>query len=275
MLSMPKAQLRAHWTVRPPFDRARLVGYSMSMRHLRVVMDPIQTTGASGRRVVRGFLLDFSSLGRAVGPTLVDAAVTIELSCVLITKIRADERSAPEPLATLTGTLSADGASTQFSLDAASPDSSLGEVLEQGGHRRPRRKLMIELRDGSKRPLLLPDTMQVPRGFMEVSAKLTVNGEVHADVDQNEILDVPLLPLSFSHALFNFVDSSGQPLAQLNAEFEVSGGEPIAATTDDFGDLFLDASEGQTYTLLQVLPAEDDRVAVMETSVSEDAQAVA
>jgi hypothetical protein len=245
------------------------------MRHLRVVMDPIQTTGASGRMVVRGFLLDFSSLGRAVGPTLVDAAATIELSCVLITKIRADERSAPEPLATLTGTLTADAASMQFTMDGVSQDPSLGEVLLQEGHRRPRRKLVVELRDGRQRPLLLPDTMQVPTGFMEVSVKLTVNGEVHADVDQNEILDVPLLPLSFSHALFNFVDSSGQPLAQLNAEFEVSSGEQIEAATDDFGDVFLDASEGQTYKLLQVLPAEDDRVAVMETSVIEGAQAVA
>jgi len=117
--------------------------------------------------------------------------------------------------------------------------------------------------------------MQVPSGFMEVTAKLSVNGEVHGESTQNEILDVPLLPLSVTHAIFHFVDNGNQPLQQITAQFQVSTGEEQEATTDDFGEVYLDAAQEQSYTLLQVLPAEDDRLAVVETSLDADSVAVA
>jgi len=148
-------------------------------------------------------------------------------------------------------------------------------VVEQDGHRRPRRKLFAKFPDGSQVALLLPDLMQVPTGFMEVMAKLTVDGDVHADVDQNEVLDVPLLPLSATNAVFHFVDGNDQALAQVTASFQSATGEQLQATTDDFGEVYLDASQGQSYTLVEVLPADDDRVAVVEAGISDEGTALA
>jgi hypothetical protein len=246
------------------------------MNHLRVVMQPIRRGGPGGRAIVGGFELDFSRRGVAVAPPITDAALEVELSCVLITKIREDERTDPEPFATLTGTLSCDATGTLFSLDETPPQNPPpSDVVEQDGHRRPRRKLTLKTPDGTEVPLFFPDSMQVPFGFVEVTAKLTVNGELHADAEHNDTLDVPLLPLRLTHAIFNFVDGDGQPLRGVNAEYEDSNGEQVSATTDDFGDVYLDAQLGQTYSLVQVLPADDDRVAVVETSVSGDNVAVA
>ena len=226
--------------------------------------------------MVVGFELGLTPLGRATGPAVDQAPTTLELSCVLVSKIRLDERSEPEQLATFTGTLSVGNGGTDFVLDGPpQQDPTLTDVVEQDGHRRPRRKLLATMPDGSELPLLLPDLMQVPFGFMEVMAKLTVNGDVHADVDKNEVLDVPLLPLSLTHAVYFFVDGNGDPLSQFTASFQSSEGEQLEATTDDFGELFLDAAQGQSYTLLDVLPADDDRVAVVETNVSDHETAVA
>jgi hypothetical protein len=83
------------------------------------------------------------------------------------------EPSLPEPLATLDGTLTSDGTSVDFSLI---------EPVEVD------------------RSLLLPDTQQVRSGHLEIMAKLTIAGEVHADETQ---------------------------------ELDVSTGEKIQATTDD------------------------------------------
>lgn len=234
-------------------------------------MTPIETTARGGRTIVAGFQLGFQRLGRAVGPTLDAAETKVELSCVLISKIRADERSAPEPLATVNGTLTSDGASLDFALiEPLESDPSRSELVEDDGHRRPRRRLQLRLASGKDFVLLLPDTVQVRSGHMEIMAKLTVAGDVHADETQNDVLDVPLLPLSLTHAVFHFVDSNDEPLKQVSVEFDVSTGEKIQATTDDFGEIYLDAALGQTHTLSQVLPADDDRVAVVETSLSAD-----
>jgi hypothetical protein len=195
---------------------------------------------------------------------------------VLITKVRIDERSAPEPLATLQGQVTSSPSGGEFLLTGPptqSPD--LGEIFERGGHRRPRRRLFLSIGDQPQLTLLLPDTMQVRSGFMEVTAKLTVNGEVHADETQNEILDVPLLPPELTHAVFHFVDSKGEALAQRTIDFETSGGEPVTAVTDDFGEVYLDGSLGQRYTVTEILPAGDAPVAVVETRVIDGASAVA
>jgi hypothetical protein len=241
------------------------------MRQVRVVMMPIETTARGGRTIVTGLELNFQCLGRAVGGKLDAAAAKVELSCVLISKIRQDERGVPEPLATLNGTLTSDGTSVAFSLiEPVEVDPSLSELVEEGGHRRPRRKLRLRLASGQDLPLLLPDAQQVRSGHLEVMAKLTIAGEVHADETQNDVLDVPLLPLSLTHAVFHFVDSNDEPLQGVTVELDVSTGEKIQATTDDFGEIYLDAALGQTHTLSQILPADDARVAVVETSISAD-----
>jgi hypothetical protein len=246
------------------------------MRQLRGLMQPIRTEGPSGRAVVGAFALDFSQLGRALGPVIDGTPTTVELSCVRIDKIRLDERSEPVALATLSGTLSLSAGGASFVLDGSpTQDASLTDVVEQDGHRRPRRKLLAKLPDGSELPLLLPDLMQVESAFMEVTAKLTVGGDVHADESLNEVLDVPLLPLSLTHAIFHFVDGNGEPLKQVAASFQSSTGETLQATTDDFGELYLDATAEQSYTLLEALPADDERVAVVETSLNSRDSAVA
>jgi hypothetical protein len=242
------------------------------MRQLRVLMQPIRTEGPGGRAIVSGFDLDFSPLGRATGPALDQATAIVELSCILISKIRRDERSEPVPLVTLSGTLSVGLGGVDFTL-AAPPQQpgNLTDPIESDGHRRPRRRLLLRLSDATELPLLLPDLVQVTSGFMQITAKLTVNGDVHADVDQNEVLDVPLLPLRLTHAVFELVDGAGQPLKQVTASFETSEGETLEATTDDFGEIFLDGAQGQTYSLLELLPSDDDRVAVVETRIDESA----
>lgn len=240
------------------------------MRQLRVLMQPIRTEGPGGRAIVSGFELGFSPLGRATGPTVDEASAVLELSCVLVSKIRQDERSPPAPLATLSGTLAAGAGGVDFAL-AGPPQQSgnLTDTVESGGHRRPRRRLLLRLPDTTELPLLLPDLVQVTSGLMEVVAKLTVNGDVHADVDKNEVLDVPLLPLRLTHAVFELVDGAGKPLKQVAASFQSSEGDTLQATTDDFGEIFLDGARGQTYSLVELLPADDDRVAVVETRVDE------
>jgi len=241
------------------------------MRQLRVLMQPIRTEGPGGRAIVSGFELDFSPLGRAIGPVVDRATAVLELSCLLVSKIRQDERSPAVPLATLNGTLSVGPRGADFTLSAPPRQAgNLTDPVESGGHRRPRRSLIFRLPDATEQRLLLPDSMQVTSGLMEVMAKLTVNGDVHADIDKNEVLDVPLLPLRLTHAVFELVDGAGQPLKQVAASFRASDGQTLEATTDDFGEIFLDAAQGQTYSLLELLPAGDDRVAVVETRVDED-----
>ncbi len=246
------------------------------MRHLRVVMVPKRSVGGGGAAIVSGFSLTFSRLGHAVGPVLFQASAAVELSCVLIDKIRADERGEPVPLATLRGQLSADPSGSELSLsEPVAQDPALSEVFEHEGHRRPRRRLLVEIGRAPPLELLLPDEMQVTSGFMEVTAKLSVNGEVHADETQNEVLDVPLLPLKLTHALFHFVDSAGEPLAQRTVVFQESAGETFEAVTDDFGEIYLDASRGQRFTVVNLLPAGEAPVAIVETQVSDSASAVA
>lgn len=246
------------------------------MGQLRVLMQPIRAEGPSERTTVSGFTLRFSALGRVSGPPLDGASATVELTCLLVSNIRQNVRSDPAPLATLMGTLSLRNGAAELRVDRpAQQDASLTDVLEQDGHRRPRRKLRARMPDGSELALLLPDLVQVPSGFMEVMAKLTVNGVVHADVGQNAVLDVPLLPLGLTHAVFHFVDGTTEPLKRLRASFQSSLGETLEAETDDFGELFLEASQGQSYTLLEVLPGDEDRLAVVETSISGGDTAVA
>ena len=88
-------------------------------------------------------------------------------------------------------------------------------------------------------------------------------------VDQATAM-LELLPLRLTHAVFELVDGAGKPLQQVAASFQASDGEAVEATTDDFGEIFLDGAQGQTYSLLELLPADDDRVAVIETRVDEN-----
>ena len=46
-----------------------------------------------------------------------------------------------------------------------------------------------------------------------------------------------------SHAIFHFVDNGNQPLQQITAQFQLSTGERQEATTHDFGEFYLDATE--------------------------------
>jgi hypothetical protein len=194
---------------------------------------------------------------------------------VLVKGIRADERGTPEPLATLSGQLTSDRAGTELTLSSAPLQTPpLDEVFERHGRRRPHRRLFIEVGRQPPVALLLPDALQVRSGFMEVTAKLTVNGEVHADESQNDTLDVPLLPLSLTHALFHFVDSAGEALAQRTVQFDTSLGETREAVTDDFGEIHLDASRGERFTVTQLLPAGDAPIAVVETRVVDSATAL-
>jgi hypothetical protein len=237
--------------------------------NLRVVMAPLRSEVPDGRAIVAGFELAFGRRGRAVGAAVVKAATKIELVGELIKNVRLDERAEPVALGTLNGELSTDAATSLFVNDGPiEQDASLDETFEQDGHRRPRRRLLVKIPDGDELELFLPDSLQVSSGHLEIKAKLTVSGALHADVDANDTLDVPLLPLRLTHAVFKFVDSAGKPLAGLSAEFEKSDGSKIEATADDFGELFLDASNKQTYRLVDTLPAEDERVAVLETSLT-------
>jgi hypothetical protein len=157
-------------------------------------------------------------------------------------------------------------------------DSNLTDHVEIEGHRRPRRRLKVTVAGSSKAigiTLLLPDPMQVNVGHMEVRAKLVVAGALASGEDENDVLDGPLRPLRETHAVFQFVDARGEFITDAEVRFRSSRGEEIDALTDAFGEVYLDASENQTYTLLETPLEEDERLAVVESKRREPRTAVA
>lgn len=240
-------------------------------------MTPVRVDGRTGRVVVPGCEVRFSPLG-SVPAKFEKTAAKLELSGSLVMDIRESELTEPTVLGFVEGEVTSGGAGTLFRTTAPfqQNDPTLAETFEKEGHRRPRRKLFLRFVQDAQGPeltVLLPDEMQVLSGHVEVFAKLTVGGSEHGTEEENDVLDVPLLPLRETHAVFQFFDGAGEPLSELTARFE-SGGDEIEATTDAFGEIFLDASENQTYTFIDAVPA-DERLAVSAAEFSRPTSSVA
>jgi hypothetical protein len=225
------------------------------MSKLRLVLYPKAGTVVHGVELVSGLRLGVTSFGGA-GAGVVEGPAVIEFACSSLTNARA-KAGAPQPFATLSGFLRVQGSTARLmGAPTLVQPPTLGEASEVDGHQRPRRALDLDLSDlsGPREGLrlLLPDEAQAEHGHLEIRAKLEVNGEAHGTFEQNDALDVPLLRFRDTHAVFRFVDGEGKGLAGALVRVKSSLGEELEKTTDTHGELYLEASDGRTYEVLEV-----------------------
>lgn len=246
------------------------------MSNLRVLLTPVRVNGPFGRVFIPGVEVGVSPLG-SVPARFDQAPAKLEFSCLLVTDIRLSERTAPVGLGSVAGAVTSQAVAPVFAPTAPfEPLSVLTDSFEKEGRRRPRRRIFLRFVDAPTTAdmiVLLPDALQVLSGHMEVLVKLSVAGGEQGTEEQNDVLDVPLLPLRQTHAVFQFFDGSGEPLRDLTARFDSAGNE-IEATTDAFGEIFLEASDSRSYTFIEALPA-DERVALVDAAFSRSTSSVA
>ncbi len=228
---------------------------SSNMSKLRLVLYPKAGTVVHGVELVSGLRLGVTSFGGA-GTGIVEGPAVIEFACSYIANAR-EKAGAPESFATLSGFLRVQGSTARWvGVPTLVQPPTLSEASEVDGHSRPRRGLDLDLSDQSGPReglrLLLPDMAQAEHGHVEIRAKLEVNGEAHGSFEQNDALDVPLLPFRQTHAVFRFVDGEGKGLAAALVSVKSSLGEELQKTTDAHGELYLEASDGRTYEVLEV-----------------------
>ena len=228
-------------------------------------LEPVFSNTEPGRTSVPRFRVRLEALGGAPA-TLQGAAASVALSCEVKDRVRTAEEPTAVPFATLEGVVNVKAGQAPSFVLSATTQEPLSEDFEQEGHRRPRRR--VELVDpdvvgAEPRVLLLPDAAQLPQGFAELFATLTVDGAAHGTEDAHDVLDIPLVPFALTHAVFKFVDAAGKPKQGLPVRVRSSAADEREVTTDDFGEIYLDAVDGQIYEVTALLPEEDERLAMV------------
>jgi outer membrane protein OmpA-like peptidoglycan-associated protein len=166
-------------------------------------------------------------------------------------KIRDDSGTAPELLASLAGTLSLSRSTGEpiFRVDSGAadapgplePEAPLEDPNEPSSSSPPRRTLTVAF-DAGQFPALGELALVLPASaegfnFVEIAAELEVAGAVEASLEQNDVLDVPLLsdvPAFFPAFEPRIVDEIGEPLSSLAVSFQL-GEVKKPKVTDDKG----------------------------------------
>lgn len=239
-------------------------------------MNPL-TTSFERRVVVRALALNLEDFG---GPRKrkLEASVKIEFLCSVRKAALEEPKGAPTPFAVLTGKVSVAGGAPVFTIaEPVSYVPPLDVVFEKDGHKRPRRKVELKadrilpaaLGEAKKLELFLPDDAQIATGFAEISAVLTVDGSPEGKADENDVFDLPLLPLYLTHAMFEFVDGEGRPKKSFQVRVKSSLGKELEVESDDHGNVYLEASPGESFEVVEILPNLEEKLALVTSSSTE------
>jgi len=231
-------------------------------RSLRLLLAPLPTPSPGGTRAVTGVRIALERRGKGKTTASADASVPaqVEFVATLIeSAVEAGQREVRE-LGLVSGTLKLDAVSGQPQVtltDVSALGAPAPETLHQGT---TPRQLKVELDSASfptapTEPLLLtlPDTT----GFrhLELGVRLKLAGAEEASVDQNDTLDVPLLPREAFK--LQLVDELGEPISGATLEFAL-GDVVQKVATDANGNARAD-SLGKTSATLTLLEPESVR----------------
>lgn len=224
-------------------------------KSIRVKLDPTPSGEERGRarRVLgaRVRLTPFGS-GKTKGQRGSSVPAVLTFKARFFERIRDDAGTEPETVASLKGSLalSSTTGEPRFTLDANAAAPLLLEPeapLEESGEgakrsSSPRRSLKLEFDSAHFPGLRDPHELALPAkaedfAFVELGVELEVAGAVESGLDQNDVLDVPLLadsPAFFPAFEVTVVDELGEPVEGLELEF-AAGEKVLAKQTDARG----------------------------------------
>lgn len=170
--------------------------------------------------------------------------------------------------AKLTVQISRDKASRQFQITIADDTdieytSPLSEKLAVDTSMVPRRCIFLVIGDDfgrvrkpkkSAKRLLLPDDAHQSTGFLEIHLSLSIEGSDEAELDLGDILDIPLVPRLDSLVSFKLLDHHQEPLMGKQLRIKDPDGDILEETTDENGEIFLEADEGEAFEFLGIVP---------------------
>ncbi len=237
-----------------------------------IIQRPIYRQLYGKRQHVRGFSLDsahFSSgKSQLKGGGEESAELTFHSS--VISSVRDNPSRSKTAFAKLSLTLKRDKQTRQFSLEI--PEGAeiemtptLDEKIEIDGSMVPRRCIFITTDDdfgNVRKPnekalkLLLPDEAHQAIGHVEIHLALHVAGAEGANMDIGDILDIPLSPRLDSLVSFKLLDEKQEPLSGKTIKIKDPEGEVLEEKTDENGEVFFEADEGEEFEFLGVVQEE-------------------
>lgn len=220
---------------------------------LRVMLAPMPASGGSPGEAPRILGATVSLERRGGGRTQANrkesVAATLTFSVRFFDAIRGDGGTEPEELGSIDGNvmLAEDTGEPSFLASPPTedepgplePSEPLEDPDEPQRSSPPRRVLRLAF-DGEQFPdvgelgLVLPAEAE-DHHFVEILTELTVAGATEASIEQNDVLDIPLrhdAPGLLPAFAPQIVDEIGEPLAELDVEFELDGATKPKQTDD-------------------------------------------